>query len=548
MMERCCQRRNLCKAIRHNLQLLMVALGASAFGLVVLSLPSSRVVLWISGTLLERSEADADLPIGLTLINPLFWTAAQRAQVSDMLPFVVFVGMRANFFACAMATGYGVVAYLALAKHEVVLRRVVLATTVLLYILLFSVYMGWGAAYLTRLLPTGPKVQRMLWLLLTVTWAPGVTWQFVILFPRPKRCAVIVRLVLMTMASVVVYLAWNELCRSYFSASHELVRLVLGGLASPALFSISFELYYWLACHLCVYRNLRAGVVLLLIPLCFGATGQAVLQLGSTTVFSGVYIEAVSGLIEIISKYYLLRGDTPLGQVLRYLPCCWRWLAFCSRKQANALPECDEVCPVDAERRAAAGGAEGLNYPGAVGIGAVQQAWTGTAREGKEQNEATAADWQWQSQQSSSRDQGVGHAGGRILKRVVIYSNLIELIVHTMVAGMFMLAKVNPNAEAAPPHYSQVLTLLGIKYAFELLTDFVIIAVGLGMDDCLDSGIEGVWIALETSVLVSACFLAIIWALEAQLLTFQFMCPSAVDVNGIVEVLSIGLCPGALST
>mmetsp|Transcript_18455 Transcript_18455/g.52126 ORF Transcript_18455/g.52126 Transcript_18455/m.52126 type:complete len:552 (-) Transcript_18455:83-1738(-) len=551
MMERCCQRRNLCKAIRHNLQLLMVAIGASAFGLVAISLPSSRIILWASSTLLERSDADADLPIGQTLItiSPSFWTDAQRAQVSDTLPFAVFIGMRANFIACVSAPGYGIVAYLALEKHEVVLRRVVLVITLVLYILFFAIFMGSGAAYLTGLVPKGLNIRMVIFLVAGTTWVPGVALLFAILFPRPKRCAVILRFALMTIATNVVYLTWVELCRGYFSATDGLLRLVLGGLVPPALFCILFELYYWLACHLCNYRNHRAGVVLLLIPLCLGATGQAVLQLGSTTVLSGVGIEAVAALMEMISKYYLLHGDTPLGPVRRYLPRCWRWLAFRSRKQANVMPHCDDVCPVDPKRHAAAGGAEALRYPGAVTVGSGEQAWTDTASEGKDQNEGTAAEGQGSPQKSSTGDSGAGHAGSLILKRVVLYSNLIELVVQTMVAGMFMLAKVNPNEEAAPPlPHSQVLTLMCIKYAFELLSDFVVIAMGLGMDGHLDPGIEGVWMTLEPSVLVSACFLAIIWALEAHVLTFQFLCPSAVDVNGTVEVLSIGLCPGALST
>ncbi|CAK0843015.1 unnamed protein product [Prorocentrum cordatum] len=83
-------------------------------------------------------------------------------------------------------------------------------------------------------------------------------------------------------------------------------------------------------------------------PACFGLTSATILQLGSTSVVSGVCIEFGSLLVEFRFKYCLLSGTTPLQSLRDRLYCLGR---CCSHRKPERMsfvrPGFDDIVSLD---------------------------------------------------------------------------------------------------------------------------------------------------------------------------------------------------------
>lgn len=76
----------------------------------------------------------------------------------------------------------------------------------------------------------------------------------------------------------------------------------------------------------------------------------------------------------------------------------------------------------------------------------------------------------------------------------MLVSNVSEIIVHTLLAALYIFARVNPNAAHAPPTANaQIFTLFLLKIGFETVTDIVIGAMAAKGQDYQHDAAEAHW-------------------------------------------------------
>lgn len=113
--------------------------------------------------------------------------------------------------------------------------------------------------------------------------------------------------------------------------------------------------------------------------------------------------------------------------------------------------------------------------------------------------------------QASDRSQD-GWPRKRLLMAIAVYSNLTEVIVQTLVAGVYIFAKLNPNEAHAPPTpHAQIVVLYSLKMALEMFTDFFVSTMAARMarpdSQCRAPDLSDAWDSLgrEVQVAIGAC-------------------------------------------
>ncbi|CAK0824510.1 unnamed protein product [Prorocentrum cordatum] len=258
-------------------------------------------------------------------------------------------------------------------------------------------------------------------------------------------------------------------------------------------------------------------------PVCFGLTLATILQLGSTSVVSGVCIEFGSLLMELRFKYCLLSGTTPLQSLRDRLCCLGR---CCSHRKTGRMsfvhPGFDDIVSLD---------------PTVLGA---QQAGSGE-RAGETHGDAGPCS-------ETLDNDGPEKCRRHLLATIVAYYNIVGAVAQVTVAGFLIVAKVQPNKSwSAPLPPSQILALVGLRLAFEVLGDMAITAVAHCYQPKGAHALAEARRNLGWQGLTSVCFLAVIWSAEAMMLYMTYLCPVPVQRGAVdpftVELLALGLCP-----
>jgi len=140
------------------------------------------------------------------------------------------------------------------------------------------------------------------------------------------------------------------------------------------------------------------------------------------------------------------------------------------------------------------------------------------------------------------------------LAAVVLYSNIVELLVHTMDAGFYILSMERPHESRSPPvPPERILMLLLVKVVAEAATDFNLVRfhVALPCEPGVPKPHTALWESDGWVMSLGIRVMAIIWPLDIQTCFVQFLRPSPVDGIdvgkmaswlGFGNVLSVGLC------
>eukprot|EP00428_Durinskia_dybowskii_P000298 CAMPEP_0170301632 /NCGR_PEP_ID=MMETSP0116_2-20130129/51081_1 /TAXON_ID=400756 /ORGANISM="Durinskia baltica, Strain CSIRO CS-38" /LENGTH=126 /DNA_ID=CAMNT_0010553465 /DNA_START=1 /DNA_END=377 /DNA_ORIENTATION=- len=109
---------------------------------------------------------------------------------------------------------------------------------------------------------------------------------------------------------------------------------------------------------------------------------------------------------------------------------------------------------------------------------------------------------------------------------ISLYSADAELLVHTVSAGFFILARLSPNGAFMPPlPVERTLALLVMRLAFELLSDFVVASVFSVLLPDRYAGATSRSRKLGTLLRLSVCMVSVAFVLDTQLFFIKFLCP-----------------------
>lgn len=309
-------------------------------------------------------------------------------------------------------------------------------------------------------------------------------------FPPGRKKAGFFKVGAYFLVSAFTYNIWRMYLQHYFRIADMGMRVAVGSAAPHMLGLTVFELYVHLGCRSLSDSDVESATLVIMVPLIFMLSATAVTQLGAADLASGACVELGSALIEVAFKHCLLSGETPCERA-------WRL----SRGACCAI---GRGVPVE------------LACVGVVPTG------------GSEGSEAEAP----KANGDSARK--------RALIVAVLISNMTEIIVHTLVAGLYIFARVNPNAAQAPPTPQlQVFTLFCLKISFETVTDIFIGAAASRAREYQHDAAEGLVDCLtkETQVLIGV--MSAIFGVELLTNILAELCPYAADG---VELLSLGLC------
>ncbi|CAK0866809.1 unnamed protein product [Prorocentrum cordatum] len=357
----------------------------------------------------------------------------------------------------------------------------------------------------------------------SVLWLPITSGLFLMLVPRREWLTTLLLNILVAIASVVVFYGRDVTLNGYFAIEGDLARICVGIVAPATMTMVIMESYFVFAFHMLQFRCLRFAAVLMGGPVCFGLTLATILQLGSTSVVSGVCIEFGSLLVELRFKYCLLSGTTPLQSLRDRLCCLGR---CCSHRKTGRMsfvhPGFDNIVSLD---------------PTVLGA---QQAGSGE-RAGETHGDAGPCS-------ETLDNDGPEKDRRHLLAMIVAYYNIVGAVAQVTVAGFLIVAKVQPNKSwSAPLPPSKILALVGLRLAFDVLGDMAITAVA---HCCQPKGVHALaeaWGNLGWQGLASVCFLALVWSADAMMLYMTFLCPVPVQRGAVdpftVELLALGLCP-----
>lgn len=127
-------------------------------------------------------------------------------------------------------------------------------------------------------------------------------------------------------------------------------------------------------------------------------------------------------------------------------------------------------------------------------------------------------------------------------------ADVMELLIHALVAGFYILGRINPNEPLAPPiSQARVLTLLSLKVAMELLTDLATSALAFrylaDRGEVHEAEARKIWDRERLCSLLCMCVFAAMWSTDAQTFYAMMLCPAPSLGAGAPKLLSLGLCP-----
>jgi len=141
-----------------------------------------------------------------------------------------------------------------------------------------------------------------------------------------------------------------------------------------------------------------------------------------------------------------------------------------------------------------------------------------------------------------------------VLTAVALYSNLVEVVVHIMGAGFYILGILNPNESRSPPvPPGRVFLLLLVKLLAEVATDFCLACSHAAKPSAPGAPrpLEALWERHGRAMTLDVCLFAIMWFLDTQTFFVQFLCPSPANgakvvgvarMMGFDNLLSVGMC------
>ncbi|CAK0824511.1 unnamed protein product, partial [Prorocentrum cordatum] len=328
-------------------RMLRYVIPASIVGLVAVAWPCGTLVRWTSAALLRIEGQDDE--VGTLPLDPVTWAVSVRTEVRDMTPFFAFYALRFFFLECIAAPGFGIAVYHALNSGERHLRITLVASECVNFVLSWTLRFMGLALHVSMSL----DFSEGSWLVFgmgvsSVLWLPITSGLFLMLVPRREWLTTLLLNILVTIVSVVVFYGRDVTLNGYFVIEGDLARICVGIVAPAAITMVIMEVYFFLAFHMLQFRCLRSAAVLMGGPFCFGLTLATILQLGSTSVVSGVCIEFGSLLVELRFKYCLLSGTTPLQSLRDRLCCLGR---CCSHRKTGRMsfvhPGFDNIVSLD---------------------------------------------------------------------------------------------------------------------------------------------------------------------------------------------------------
>mmetsp|Transcript_6458 Transcript_6458/g.14755 ORF Transcript_6458/g.14755 Transcript_6458/m.14755 type:complete len:303 (-) Transcript_6458:124-1032(-) len=299
-------------------------------------------------------------------------------------------------------------------------------------------------------------------------------------------------------ACLAAYNIWRGMSAIYFESTGRFVRVAIG-IATPYLLGLTlFELSFSIGCRSIEESSFETAALFLAVPTSFMVSMAAVLQLGAVDAASGLTIELVSSAIELYVKRCLLSGETVYQRFLRRV----------------------RGVPAASAHPSAAGRAPG--YLGVVPM-EVGEVVAQTSPEDSEESLAKALELR-----------------GDLLIVVVLVSNMMEVVAHTLVFVLLVFAKVNANEGRAPPtSHAQVFSLFVAKMVIEIGADIYLSASSRRIQRDVERNVY-MWDRLSREGRVAIGFMSAIMA--SDLLTHQIskLCPYR-SADG-ESVLAVGLC------
>lgn len=324
-----------------------------------------------------------------------------------------------------------------------------------------------------------------------VSWGPGITFILSCAVPTQTSRPVL-KCWIFTFVTTALYSSFwfsffmmNELRNLWVKAA---IAAVVPGL----LGGIVMEIYFYFSDSvLGLETNAGASTLLMTIPAAWLAAMQAVLQLGSFDLRAAIVLEVIGFVLETKSKVALMRGVLPLRVPLDTLGGCWR---RCKKMRLGALPVVPEGCP------------------------------TAVVPNG--------------SPTFTSEQQSRDDLRRSFLSGVVCCSNISEMLVHMLVAFMFIAIPMNPaQRDGSRIPWTHTVLFFGIKIGFEVFTDAVIIAWAWGPEQHYDVG--STFSDLTVGTKVGICIIAACMFSDLSAFTLTFLCPCRGP-----EVVSLSSCPG----
>lgn len=525
----------------HGVRVVCVVVPMMAICSVVLVWP---MCIGIKGSAEHMLQTELDGEI--FALNPFTWKAGFRERLRDIGPHRIAILVRESVFVVLTFVSFGPFCYYCLRHDEVGKRRLWVALQVVQFLLVFAIGFSFTSAAVSSDVVLGsPTFEPLLRCVFhSVTWLPLTAVTMLLPLPRSAYPRVCRRIFGVMAVSVVVYFGWRVLCATYFSIRPTWLRAFVGVLAPPCVTSISFEAYYQYSLMLVEYHGLPCALLWLNIPVCFVIATSATLQHGSSSIGMGVVMEIASSCVELRLKRGMLYGRTPLEDNLRLL----RWGLTRGRRctvtpirpELQVIPvEPTPIVPVPTAPSSPP--SAWLDVQGDSGL-------MDSSASKKSGSDATPDLSEGKAHQTSSHSlRDPVHFN--LLLAMAIYSNIVELVVHTTVGAFYVLARLNPNdASGIATPASQVLSLLAVKLVCEVVTDCLLAfwasrsCVGSRTKENIFQGLRNLLTWGQKALMVAMAFL---WAMDSQTLFVLYLCPfSDPSAEGPkAELGSLGLCP-----
>eukprot|EP00933_Yihiella_yeosuensis_P000140 TRINITY_DN10021_c0_g1_i1.p1 TRINITY_DN10021_c0_g1~~TRINITY_DN10021_c0_g1_i1.p1 ORF type:complete len:541 (-),score=47.94 TRINITY_DN10021_c0_g1_i1:89-1711(-) len=519
------------RASKSTLWLLFWALGGAGIGFVLSVLPLAHLIEPVS-EIVFTVGLETDRPCQAPL-SVHAWTDKMKNHVTLDFQSERYLGMFKLVF--LQGLGFSMLSTvpfgLALNKQW---NRFSRSWWAMLLILSFLFVVGMVQAPLLAHAHLSSYVQvNYLMHIVVMTIVQLLTWdvliQRLICWAMPDQtCRSWMTAALFAVGSTCLYNGFKSIYWLYFQIESQILKLLLGAVAPHLLSAVCFEIYMLVADRWLIERP-EAAIIIMMIPSAWVASTSAMLQLSSTSIEMGIIMELLGFALELKTKRALLAGITPLQIPVDLIFQFIKWLQNRKAlKMSTVVPEAMQTVAPEANT------ARVDEAPTAVDPGVCPTT----------SKSFTSGSWSATLQSSELRWKIAKRRRTALFENLVCSLNLIELVVHCLMAAVFLTVNMNPAESNAPPiPFSQTVTLFSIKICMELITDLTVM-MSAGQGDLPSSAsytLSEKWQDQERSVRATACLIASVVASDITSTSIALFCPCKIPDSFHGTVLN--LCP-----